>query len=420
MNEIFKKLKKYNYWQKKKINIGYKRKIYLKRLKKYTNNKLVKVLVGQRRVGKSYLLRQIIQELIQNKIKPQNIFYLNKENIAFDEIRNEKDLLKLIEFYKKELKIKGRIYLFLDEIQEVQNWEKLINSLSQDINDDYEIFISGSNSKLLSGELSTYLSGRYISFEILPFSFFEYLEYFKLSKSKENYLAYLKIGGLPELYNLETEEVKSHYVASLYDSILLKDIVKRYNIKNIKLLEEVFKFLIDNIGNLFSINKIVNYLNSKKAKTNFDTISNYIKYLEQSFLVHSVNRFDLKGKNILVSSRKYFLNDLSFRNYLSSSFDYGLGKHLENSIYIHFRSLGYKIYVGSILGLEVDFVIEKNKEKKYIQVAYTLNDKKIIEREFKSLEKIKDSYEKMVITLDDVSLGNKNGIKHLLAWEIVS
>ena len=418
MIEIFKKLKKYNYWNKNKIKTGFVRNIYLKRIKKYIDNNLIKVLIGQRRVGKSYILRQIIQELINNKVNPKNIFYLNKEMVDFDEIKNYKDLKRLIDFYKKELKVRGKIYILLDEVQEINQWEKIVNSLSQNYKNKYEIFLTGSNSKLLSGELATYLSGRYVCFDIFPFSFNEYTKYFNIFKNKDNFLDYLKIGGLPELYKLKDEETKNHYISSLRDTILLKDIVQRYKIKDAYLLERIFKFLIDNIGNLFSINSVVNYLNSHKIKTNFETVANYVNYLVQSFLIYEVERFDLKGKAILLGGKKYYLNDLSFKNYLSSSFDYGLGKHLENAIYIHYRLLGYKIYVGKIAEKEVDFIIEKDKEKKYIQVAYNLLDKKVIEREFSGLEKIQDAYEKVVISLDDVSFGNKNGIKHLLAWEI--
>lgn len=418
MTETFEKLKKYNYWQKKKIKTGFVRNIYLNRIEKYFGNKLIKVIVGQRRVGKSYLLRQIIQKLIQKKVNPKNIFYLNKELVDFDEIGNYKDLQKLIEYYKKEIKPKGKVYILLDEIQEIEQWEKIVNSFSQDYKEKYEVFLTGSNSKLLSGELATYLSGRYVSFEILPFSFREYTKYFNIPKDKKSFLEYLKTGGLPELYKLEEEETKIHYLSSLRDTIILKDIVERYKIKNAYLLEKIFKFTTDNIGGLFSINKIVHYLNSQKIKTNFETVANYINYLQQTFLIYETECFDVKGKTILSGSKKYYLNDLSFRNYLSSSFDYSLGGHLENVVYLHYHSLGYKIYVGKIGKSEIDFIIEKGKEKKYIQVAYSLSDKKVIEREFGNLEKINDAYEKTVISLDDVSLGNKNGIKHLRAWEM--
>ncbi len=418
MIEIVKKLYKYNFWEGRAIDCGFIRSSYLNKIQKYIGNDLIKVLVGQRRTGKSYILRQIIQELINQGINAKNIFYLNKELVDFDDIKTYRDLSKLVELYKKELKVRGKIFIFLDEVQEIDGWEKVVNSFSQDYKNKYELFITGSNSKLLSGELASYLSGRYISFEIMPFSFGEYCHYFSLSLSKESYLSYIKIGGLPELYKLHDEETRTNYVTSLQNTILFKDIVQRYNIKDTYLLETVFKFLIDNIGKLFSINTVVGYFNSHKIKTNFETISNYIEYLSQTFLIHGVERFDIKGKNILSRGKKYYVNDLSFKNYLSSSFDYGAGNILENCIYLYYRSLGYTLYVGTIGSKEIDFIIEKGKEKKYIQVAYALSDEKVIKREFGNLEEINDNYEKIVVSLDDFSLGNKEGISHIRVWEL--
>jgi len=418
MIEIYKKLKKYNYWENQKVNAGMKRIFYLDKIDKYLDNNLVKVLLGQRRVGKSYIMRQIIGRLLQKKINPKNIFYLNKEIIEFDEINNYKDLQKLIEIYKKELKVKGKIYLFIDEVQEIDGWEKIVNSLSQDYKNKYEVFITGSNSKMLSGELATYLSGRYVTFEICPFSFSEFIENYKLEKNRANYLKYLQTSGLPEISRLADEETVVHYVSSLRDTIILKDIVQRYNIKDAHLLESLFKYMADNISNLFSVNSIVDYLISNKIKTNFETISNYLGYLVEVFVLHEVDRYDIKGKTIMARNKKYYLNDLSFKNYLSSSFDDRLGKNLENAIFLHFKRLGYQIYVGKINEKEIDFVLEKGDEKKYIQVAYSLTDNKVIKREFGNLQDISDSYEKMVITLDDASFGNKDGINHFLAWEL--
>lgn len=418
MDEILKKLEKYNYWRKQAIKTGFTRKYYLLKIKKYTNNSLVKVLLGQRRTGKSYLLRQIISALIKEGIDPKNTFYFNKELVEFDDIKTHKQLFDLINSYKKNFKVKGKIYLFLDEIQEIDQWEKTINSLSQNHKEEYEIFITGSNSKMLSSELATHLSGRYVSFEISPFSFDEFTSSRNLPKNKESFLLYMKTGGLPELLNLPDEETKAHYVSSLKDTVMLKDIVARHGIKDIVLLEDTFKFVTDNIGSLFSTNAIVNYLESHKIKTNHETISNYVGHLTQSFLVHQAERYDIKGKEIFSAGKKFYLNDLSFKNYLSSDFNYGFGRQLENIIYLHYRRLGYAVYIGSIMGEEVDFVLEKDGEKKYIQVVYTLSDKKTADREFRSLEKIRDAFEKIVISLDDAPLGNKNGIRHICAWEL--
>jgi predicted AAA+ superfamily ATPase len=249
--------------------------------------------------------------------------------------------------------------------------------------------------------------------------FTEYTEYLGLEKNKTSYLAYLQSGGLPELFHLSEEETKRHYIASLKDTILFKDIVQRYQIKDAALLEKVFVFLADNIGGLFSLNAIVHYLTSHRHKTNHETISNYVNYLRQSYLIHEVERFDVKGKSILAGNKKYYLNDLAFRTYLSSSFDAGLGRALENSIYLYYRAQGYKIFVGTLGKQEVDFVIEKGKEKKYIQAAYSLTGPKVLERELAGLTGIRDHYEKWVLTLDDLSFGSKEGIRHGLAWEWV-
>lgn len=418
MSEIIKKLEKYNYWKKQEPKTVFLRSFYLDKINKYIGNNLIKVIVGQRRVGKSYILRQIIQSLINKGINRKNIFYLNKELVDFDEIKDYQDLNKLIKLYKKELKIKGKVYVLLDEIQEIKQWEKIVNSLSQDHKEKYEVFITGSNSKMLSGELATFLSGRYILFNIYPFSFTEYADCFNLEKDKKNFLKYLQVGGLPELLKLDEEEMRRHYISSLEDTIVVKDIINRYKIKDAYLLKTIFKYIADNIGNLFSVNNVVNYLISDKIKTNFETVANYIEYLEDAFLIYGVDRYDIKGKSILARSKKYYLNDLSFKNYASSSFDYGPGKHLENVVFLYYKRLGYKIYVGKIRENEVDFVAEKGDEKQYIQVAYSLLDKKVIDREYGSLKAIDDNYEKFVISLDDVLLGNKNGIKHLLAWDL--
>ncbi|MDP3976074.1 MAG: ATP-binding protein [bacterium] len=419
MIEIFKQLERYNLWSSlKHLPIGYERKGYLKKFQPALGNKLIKVIVGQRRAGKSYLIRQIIHELIRKGIPPKNTLYLNKELMEFETINDAKKLHDLITFTKKKLKTKGKMFVILDEVQNIDGWEKVVSSLAQNPKENYELIITGSNSTLLSGELASRLSGRYITFEVLPFSFQEYCDFLNLERGKKSYLSYLSSGGLPELFHLTTEEIRRHYVSSLRDTILLKDIVERYNIKDASLLERVFQFLADNIGNLSSLNSIVNALKSSQQRTNHDTVSHYVRSLEQTYLVHEVQRFDIKGKNIFSGSKKYYLNDLAFRNFLSSRFDEGLGKHLENSIYLHYRERGYKIFVGSIQGAEVDFIIENEQERKYVQVAYSLAEKRVSEREFRPLENIHDAHEKIVISLDDVSFGNKEGIKHICAWDL--
>lgn len=420
MTELLQKLEKYNYWGDDPITVGFLREKYVHDISKYLGNDLIKVVVGQRRTGKSYLLRQIIQKIINDGTPRQNIFYLNKEIIDFDPIKDYNDLKQLIDLYKEKLNVAGKVYYFFDEIQEIQQWEKIVNSLSQDHKDQSEVFISGSNSHLLSGELSTFLSGRYVEFEILPFSYREFCDYKKISLDKESLLLYLQSGGLPELFHLRDAESGRHYVEALKDTIILKDIVGRHKIKHVDLLNGIFDYLSDNIGNMFSTGSIVRYLTQHRQKTNFETVANYVQYLEDVFLIHRVDRYDIKGKSILGGEKKYYVNDLSFRNYLFSGFDQGVGKILENVVYLHFRAHGWKVFVGTISDVEIDFVIEKGSDRKYIQVAHSLSSEKVIAREFGNLEKIDDSYEKIVITMDDLSLGNKEGIKHQLAWDVLS
>jgi predicted AAA+ superfamily ATPase len=418
MNESFELLRKFNFWNDNNPNLGYFRSVYLDKIAKYFNNKLVKVIVGQRRTGKSFLLRQIAHQLIQLGVLPANIFYINKEYIEFDDVRNYKDLDKLIKTYKASLKPEGKVYLFIDEIQNIDQWERLINSYSQNFAENYELFISGSNSKMLSGELSTLLAGRYINFEIFPFSYFEFIGINKLEINKQSYIDYIESGGLPELFFLPDEETKSNYVTAIKDTVLLRDIIQRHSIKEPKLLEDIFVYLVNTASNFMSINNIANYFKSNGRKTSYDTVANYIGYIEESFMLHKVERFDIKGKEIISGNAKYYCNDLAFKNYLYRGFGYGVGYKLENLIYLELRRFGYKVYVGALTNKEVDFVAQKADVVIYIQCAYLLADESTFNREYAALEAINDNYQKMVVTLDEISFPIQNGIKHIQAWHL--
>jgi uncharacterized protein len=423
MEEIFSNLEKFNFWTSSNElgkdsypKSGYVRTFYLEKIIKYINNSLVKVIVGQRRTGKSYLLRQIAFHLIQTGVSPKNIFYLNKEFIEFEEIKSFKDLDDLIKLYQKKIKPKGKIYLFLDEIQNIDKWEKLVNSYAQNYIEDYELFISGSNSNMLSGELSTLLSGRYINFEILPFSYSEYIDVNQLEVSKESYLNYLQSGGLPELFILPDEETRNRYVSSVKDTVLLRDIIQRHSIKEPKLLEDLFVYIVNTSSNLMSINNITNYFKSKGRKTSYDTIANYIGYIEDTFMIHKVERFDIKGKDTISGNVKYYCNDLAYKNYLYKGFSYGIGYQLENLIYLELRRYGYQVYVGVLLNKEVDFVAQKADRIIYVQSTYLMIEEATIKREYASLEAIDDHYEKIIVSLDDITFPINNGIKHIQAW----
>lgn len=416
---ILNEAKNYNFWEGKLFQAGFERQEYLSNIKNYLGNKLVKVLVGQRRVGKSYILRQIMNFLVsEEKIAPQNIFYLNKEYTAFDEIKSASELESLFTLYLKEWPLQGKIYIFLDEVQNIKGWEKFVNSYSQDFTTEYELFITGSNSNLLSGELSTLLSGRFVEFEILPFSFSEFVSFKKLGENKESFLEYLKTSGLPELFFIEKQDIKRHYIDSLKNTIILRDIAGRHTIKDLPLLEEIFKFVTVNIGNLTSFSSVVKYFKSKQKKTNYETISAYVGYLRDTFIFHQVERFQLRGKQSLGGEYKYYLNDLGFKNYLFGFYPSDIGYNLENQIYIQLKRMGFQVSVGKLNNLEIDFVAQKPEKTIYVQVAYLLNSQAVVEREFGNLLSIKDNHEKLVISLDDVHFSDYKGIKHLFPWEL--
>ena len=399
----------------------FKRQFYLEKILKYLDNtSLIKVLVWQRRAWKSYIMKQIINFLKEEqKIKDKNILYINLE-IDFLKYRTIEDLDLFVKKYLKENNISSRIYLFIDEIQELAWWEKLINAYRADDNFDCDIYITWSNASLLSSELSTYLSGRYINFEIFPFSYDEYLWYFKKENNKQNFLEYLNFSWISELYKLPDEETKRDFLKSLKDTIILKDIVKRFKLKEVQMLEDLFLFCIWNISNLLSINSIVKKLKGQWIKSNTVTIWNYLRYLEETFIIHSCERYDLQWKKVLEWEKKYYLNDLWFKNYFFSKYDVWLWKELENLVFLHFKRLGYKVYTWNIWNLEIDFVVEKWKERKYIQVAYLISDKNVLQREFWNLLKIKDNYEKLVLSLDDMLIKDYKWIKHYNIWEYLS
>lgn len=416
---VFGELKKYNNWDKVLDSPGFERSYYLNRFNNYIGNKLIKVLVGQRRVGKSYLLRQIINFLITKKsVSPQNVFYLSKEYISFQKINTSEQLELLFKLYLSDIKPEGKVFIFIDEVQDIESWEMFVNSYSQDFTKTYELFISGSNSTLLSGELASHLSGRYVEFEIFPFSFDEYLGINSLTESRENFMSFLKTGGMPEMYHIDSEEVQRHYIDSLKNTIILRDIAARHKIKDLTLLEDIFSFLCANIGNLTSFGNIVNYFKSKQRKTNYETISSYVEYLTNTFIFHQTERFQLQGKQVLGGEFKYYLNDLAFKNLLFGFRATDIGYNLENFVFIQLKRMGYNVSIGKLKNLEIDFVAQKSDKTIYVQVTYLLNSPEVIKREFENLLLINDNYEKIVLSLDEVQFSDYKGIKHLRPWEL--
>ncbi len=406
-----------NFWDKQP-RAGFKREDYLLDLIRHLNSRVIKVLIGQRRSGKSYVMRQLISYLLEEKkVPPKNILYLDFENQFLYSITKAPQLHKLIQRYLSHHYTGGKFYLFLDEIQEVAGWEKILTAYLGDSAYDLDIFITGSNSKLLSSELATYLTGRYIEKEIFPFSFTEYCDSRQLPCDRPHMMNYLQDSGIPELLNFQDKELKASYLSALKDSIVMKDVVRRFSVKNPQVLESIFHFLSDNIGNLFSITSIVNKLRNIGVNTNAMTLMHYIACLEAAYLAFGISRYDLKGKKILEGEKKYYLTDLGFRNYFISSFDPGLNKNLENYVFLMLKLNGFSVYVGRIQDAEIDFVAEKQSEKLYVQVAFTLIDTKTLAREYGSLENVRDNWKKIVVSLDEVQLPSRNGISHIRAWE---
>ena len=418
MNEKIETVKRYNLWFGNTIDCGFPRPLYTTSIDQYLGSKEVKVLTGQRRVGKSYILRQTAMHLMQQGVSGNNIVFINRELTAFDFIENYQDLDSFIRLYRQELKPEGRIYIFIDEVQDIDGWERVVNSLSQDYTEDYEVFITGSNSKMFSGELSTLLSGRYVEFRIFPLSYDEYANVHLLSVGKQSYMQYMADGGYPELVHFSSSDVKRSYISGLKDTVLLKDIIRRYTIRDVRLLEDLFAYLVNNSSNLLSVANITNFIKSKGRKTSYDTVSAYLGYIEEVYLAHRAMRYNIKGKETLSGSYKYYMNDLSFKNYLYAGLGYGTGYLLENLVYLELLRHGFDVYVGSIRDKEVDFVAVKNDRTVYVQATYLLIDEHTIEREYAPLELIADNYEKIVVSLDDLQLPSRNGIKHVRAWEL--
>lgn len=418
MIEVFNSIKKYNFWNSNQIDLGYSRTFYTDKIGQYIGNKLVKVLVGQRRSGKSYILRQIASMLITQGVRSENILYINKEYIELVTLRNAIELEELYRAYRQILNPKGKVYILIDEIQYIDEWERFVNSHSQDFTEPCEIFISGSNSNLLSGELATLLSGRYIEFEVFPFSYMEYCGITKQKIGSDSYKKFIQSGALPELFNLPNEEMKQNYISSIKDTVMLRDIVGRFKVKDVKLLDDLFVYLVNTASNLTSITNIINFFKSKKRKTNYETISSYINYLENSFLIHRAERYNIKGKETISGNSKYYLNDLSYRNYLYSGYGYGIGYLLENAIYLSLRRAGFQVYVGTIKDSEVDFVALKGDRKIYLQVTLQLTDEQTTKREYHSLKLIDDNFEKYVVSMDDYKIPTNEGIEHISAWNI--
>ena len=385
------------------------RKKYLARIEGYINKPVIKVITGMRRVGKSYFVKQIIDKLKEDGVNSKQILYINKELIKFDFINDYKDLHKYVSEYFKDGNLTA--YIFVDEIQEIDKWEKAISSFFAE--EQYDIYITGSNSHLLSSEISTLISGRYVEINIFSLSFEEFLDFRENPKPelKTEFKHYLQFGGFPLIHKFNfDEELIYQYINSLYNTILLKDVISRHNIRNIRLFQDIVKFVFSNLGQIFSSNSISKYLKHQKKNIGTDTIQNYLLHLESSFMIHKVQRYDIKGKRILELFEKYYLGDIAFKNAILGYHDNDIAGMLENIIFLKLKQENYKVFIGKFDDLEVDFIAEKSGKKIYIQVSYLLKSEETKRREYTVLEKIKDNYPKYVITMDDLPTSNQNGI----------
>lgn len=386
------------------------RKNYLNRLIEAKDTEFIKVITGVRRSGKSTLLLMFKDYLLNNGINEKNIIYINFESALYDEIKDYKDLYN----YIKNNKSKDINYILLDEVQNVEKWEKAVNSINIDFNAD--IYITGSNAYLLSSELATLLSGRYIEIKMYPLSFKEFLEFNNYDKLdiEDKFNEYLKYGGLPAITHIKDKNnLVMTYLNDIYNTIVKKDIIERNNIKDIALLENIIKYVASNIGSTISANKISDYLNSNKVveKSNHQTIDNYLKMLENAFIVYKADRSDIKSKSILKTLAKYYLSDMGIRNIILGFRNIDEGHLLENVVYLELLRRGYKVNIGKTLDYEVDFVAENVDTIKYYQVSQTIKDEKVREREIRSLESITDNYEKTILTMDKTINKDYNGIK---------
>ena len=391
------------------------RERYLKLIRPFYNQELIKVLIGIRRSGKSVLLKQIIDELKKEKIDDKHIIYINFEDYDYEEYTDHKKLHELI---KTKIIDDKKYYVFFDEIQNVEEWEKVVNSLRATKNTS--IFITGSNSDLLSSDLATHIAGRYVSFKITPFTFDEVCKLLNISEKheiEEAFNDYLKWGGMPQRFMQKDDASRKNYLNDIYDSIVIKDIVKRFNIKDIDLLTRIVTYILTTPAQTFSPDSLRKYMQSESRNVSLETIYNYIDYITRANLISKAERYDVRGKRILTGKYKYYLTDLGFTNILSDGKKMQIGAYLENIVYNELIARGYNVNIGTLENGEIDFIATRFNEKIYIQVAYILTDEKVIDREFNAYKKIDDNYPKYVLSMDKFNI-SQNGIIHenIIDW----
>lgn len=384
------------------------RPLYFNKIEPFIGTGLIKVLTGQRRVGKSYVLLQVMDE-IRNRDREATIIYINKEDYRFEFIKDYNDLMNYLESHRSG---KGKTYLFIDEVQEISKFELAIRSLLSV--DSWDIYITGSNAMLLSGELVTQLGGRFIQIRIHALSYPEFLQFHKLQESADAFLLYIRWGGMPHLINLRKDDaVVYEYLRNIHNSIILRDIIARFNIRNVGFLQNLINYLADITGSVLSAKRISDYLKSQKINLTPKLVLEYLVYLESVYLVDRVKRMDVEGRKIFEIGDKFFFEDLGMRHATIPFQQKDIGKVLENMVYHHLVVNGNQVYVGKLGDKEIDFVSIKNEDKTYIQVAYLIADDKTHEREFGNLLAIPDNCTKIVVSMDETATGNFKGIEHI-------
>lgn len=384
------------------------REYYMKQIRPFINTDLIKVLTGIRRSGKSVMLQLIQEELLSQQVHPDQMISLNFEDLANLPLCQPMALYQWIA--DKAAAIKGKIYIFLDEIQEVTNWERVINSLR--VAFDVDIYLTGSNAKLLSGELSTYLAGRYVQFVIYPFSYQEFILANQLDDTPQAFQKYLLFGGMPFLMNLHFQEGPSRqYLQDMYNSVILKDIVQRNNLRDVDLLERIIGYALSSIGHVFSASNITKYLKSEHRKVSNDTVLNYLNACTTAYLFYKIPRQDLLGKKLLSINEKYYVVDHGLREAVYGYNARDIDPILENIVCLELLRRGYTVTIGKTGNFEVDFIAEKGNQKCYVQVTYLLASPETIEREFRVYKDIKDNYPKYVVSMDELDF-SQDGIQH--------
>ncbi|MCC5916395.1 MAG: ATP-binding protein [Cryomorphaceae bacterium] len=393
---------------------------YIEAIKPFIGKPQVKIITGIRRSGKSTVLQLVKEEIRQSGVQSEQIIAINFESFTYSEIL---EASKLYSFIRNNIQTRKKFYLLLDEIQEVVNWEKAVNSLLVDF--DVDIYLTGSNSHLLSSELSTYLAGRYVEIPVYTLSYQEFLEfrnhYFAKGQDSGNlFTDYLRMGGFPVIHTANYSEESAYKVVyDIYSSVILRDTVQRYKIRDVELLERVIKYAIDNIGNTFSGKNVADYFKSQQRKIDINTVYNYLHALEGAFILYRVPRYDLKGKEILKTQEKFYVSDISLVYATMGYRDRNIAGILENIVFLELKRRGYKVFVGKLEGNEIDFVAEKIGRKIYVQVAYKLESEQTVNREFGNLLSIDDQFPKYVITMDEFWKDDVEGIQHLYITEFL-